>query len=73
MGKIRPVAAQAGVTAIKDGRRREVIGVGEPVPVRGVALVAAFVSQRLLVRPCEVPMPREEVSLEKECQWSIST
>lgn len=65
MGKILPVAAEAGITTIKDGRRREVVGVREPVPVRRVALVAAFLSQDLLVRPSEVSMPREEVSLKK--------
>lgn len=71
MGKICPVATQTGVTAIKDGRCREVVGVREPVPIRSVALVAAFISQGLLVCPREVPMPCEEVSLKERVSVTV--
>lgn len=36
---------------------------GEPVPVWRVPLIAAFISQGLLVRPSEVAMPCQKVSL----------
>jgi hypothetical protein len=37
------ISAHAGLTAVKDGRVGEVIGMGEPVPVLTLLLVHTFV------------------------------
>lgn len=57
------VAAHGSRTAIEHRGVEKVVGVSAPVDVRLVAGVAALVAKGRLVRPCEVAMPREEVTL----------
>ena len=59
------VAGHAPVAAVEVGRVHLVEGRLAPVPVGLVALVVALVPQRLLVRPGEITMPREEVGLQE--------
>lgn len=62
-GNIGTVTRHAGVRAIKSGRLRWVLCPFGPVVVWLVALVATFIAESLLIRPREVPVPGEEVSL----------
>jgi hypothetical protein len=56
------VATHACVTAVECWGRSRVIGPFWPVVVRLVAVIAAFVSQRLFVGPDQEPVPSEKVA-----------
>jgi len=71
VGDIGTVSRHAGVASIEDGGVERVRGILAPVPVRLVALVAAFVAEGLLVGPGEVPVPGEEVSLFAMLDWVV--
>lgn len=65
MCDVGTIAAETRVAAIENWRRGHIVGVRKPVPIWCVALITALVPQCLLVRPSEIPVPCQEIGLQK--------
>lgn len=68
------VTAHAGVAAVEQGIRIEIVGVDKPVPIRLVSPISAFFPEGAFVRPREVSVPCQKValsSLSSCCIWSL--
>lgn len=68
MGNSFAVTGHGGRASVKDGGQARIIGEKGPVPVRGGALVATCVAQRLLVRIDKVTVPDEEIAVKVDVQ-----